>query len=118
MTVFGYFKLDAQTGQVIEDVELHMDPVKFTRFGFWIDLPTQLVQSLEQANIDVEAAVHAATHIMLQVIPTCVLSSENDLQTECKHPSAKRFRTPRSIRLCYMMCSCANETMIGLCFIN
>ncbi|RKP04691.1 hypothetical protein THASP1DRAFT_20850, partial [Thamnocephalis sphaerospora] len=96
-TVFGYFKLDARTGRIIDAVDLQMKPVKQIRSGFWVDLPAPAVCALQAAELDQEASVHAAAHLILQLIPTLVLSGEGDLRTECKSPLAKRVRPPRLI---------------------
>ncbi|KAI8825600.1 uncharacterized protein EV422DRAFT_132826 [Fimicolochytrium jonesii] len=100
-TVFGYFKLNPRTKQILEAVDgLENPPITKHRAGFWVDVPHPAVTSLKERGINVEFSVHAAAHALLGLLPTCVViptTGQTDIRTDCKHPRAGRFRVPRII---------------------
>ncbi|KAI8816910.1 uncharacterized protein EV422DRAFT_500609, partial [Fimicolochytrium jonesii] len=97
-TVFGYFKLNPRTKQILEAVDgLENPPITKHRAGFWVDVPHPAVTFLKERGINVEFSVHAAAHALLGLLPTCVViptTGQTDIRTDCKHPRAGRFRTP------------------------
>ncbi|KAI9594276.1 P-loop containing nucleoside triphosphate hydrolase protein [Syncephalis fuscata] len=74
-TVFGYYKLDGKTGQILDSVDIDMPPVIRTRPGI----------------------CHALAHVCLSVIPSFVLCNAEDMRAECKNPHATRYRPPRLV---------------------
>ncbi|KAI8803419.1 hypothetical protein BJ742DRAFT_828857 [Cladochytrium replicatum] len=97
--IFGYFKKNPLTKQVIEEVTgLESPPLVQLTWGFWLDVPQSTVDELRAAQIDVEFAVHAASHAILTLLPVYVRipsSGDTDMATDCKTPSARRYRPPR-----------------------
>ncbi|KAJ3044878.1 hypothetical protein HDV00_000160 [Rhizophlyctis rosea] len=99
--VFGYFKIDPKSKRILDAVAgLENPPVVKVRFGFWIDVPQTTVSELKRLNHNVEFSIHAASHALLSLLPTCVVmptTGMTDIRTECKHPSATRARPARII---------------------
>ncbi|KAJ3016980.1 hypothetical protein HKX48_003773 [Thoreauomyces humboldtii] len=96
-TVFGYFKINPRTKQILAAIDgADNPPLIKTRFGFWIDA----VEAVRAADFDVEYSIHGASHALVSLLPTCVTmptTGQTDIRTECKHPAATRKRPPRLI---------------------
>lgn len=87
--VFGYFKVDRRN-RVLDAVHVDNPPVVRFSKGMWIDLPKRALEILEARRLHVAAAIHAAEHAMMSMIPNFVLSMPGDVRTECKN-SIKEF---------------------------
>ncbi|KAF8197429.1 DEAD/H helicase [Pholiota molesta] len=75
--VFGFFKI---RGNVILDaVELITPPWEREALGFWIDLPTDILESLQVEEIDSAAAIHATEHAFLNQF-----ALSQDVKTDCR----------------------------------
>ncbi|RKP26654.1 P-loop containing nucleoside triphosphate hydrolase protein [Syncephalis pseudoplumigaleata] len=96
-TVFGYYKIDAQTGKILDTVDVDMPSVVWTNPGVWMDFPAAAVSALEAAHIDTEEAVHGVAHLCRHIIPSFVLCGAEDVRIECKSPLATRYRPPRLV---------------------
>ncbi|CAO3696258.1 unnamed protein product [Umbelopsis ramanniana] len=92
--VFGYYKLDKRN-QILDTVDVYMDPIIRTTNGIWVDVPINALRALGELELDMNASVHAAAHSLLSLIPTFAYSSAGDVRTECKSPLAARHRPAR-----------------------
>lgn len=81
--VYGYFKLN-KNGRVIDAVDMDNPPIDILSKGMWLDVPKQALDILASRNLNAAAAIHAAEHAVMSLIPTFVISSPSDLRTECK----------------------------------
>ncbi|KAL2004391.1 hypothetical protein VTN02DRAFT_2 [Thermoascus thermophilus] len=50
----------------------------------WLDVPKRALEILESRRLNIAAAIHAAEHAILSLMPTFVISSPGDVRTECK----------------------------------
>ncbi|KAJ5787519.1 Helicase C-terminal [Penicillium paradoxum] len=50
----------------------------------WLDVPTRAIEILQSHRLNVAAAIHAAEHGVLSLLPSFVVSSPGDVRTECK----------------------------------
>jgi DEAD/DEAH box helicase domain-containing protein len=67
-------------GNVILDaVELITPPWEREALGFWIDLPTDILESLQVEEIDSAAAIHATEHAFLNQF-----ALSQDVKTDCR----------------------------------
>lgn len=86
-TVFGYYKLD-RNRRIIDTCLLDgsIPPYEKRAPGFWIDLPAPILATLKTAGINPAAAIHAASHAVINLLPTLIscTSSSVDVGTECK----------------------------------
>ncbi|KZZ90673.1 DEAD/DEAH box helicase [Ascosphaera apis ARSEF 7405] len=82
--VFGYFKMD-KAGKIFEAVELNNPPIDRQSKGFWLDVPPEALQILKSRNMNAAAAIHAAEHALMLLLPSFVISSPGDVRTECKN---------------------------------
>ncbi|KAI5308765.1 hypothetical protein KEM55_004923 [Ascosphaera atra] len=82
--VFGFFKMD-KAGHILEAVELDNPPIERKSKGFWFDVPTEALAILKSRNMNAAASIHAAEHAMMSLLPSFVISSPNDVRTECKN---------------------------------
>ncbi|KAJ3186685.1 hypothetical protein HDU85_007505 [Gaertneriomyces sp. JEL0708] len=98
-TVFGYFKINPRTKQRLEAVSgIENPPYIRTRYGFWLNVPDRTLQILQEQDLPVDASIHAASHAVLSLLPSCVMiptTGQTDLRTDCKNPLAQRIRPPR-----------------------
>ncbi|CAO3690216.1 unnamed protein product [Rhizopus stolonifer] len=94
-TVFGYYRIN-QKNRIMDSHEVYMDPIITHSSGVWSDVPAIAVNQLRELDIDPMAAVHAASHCFISMMPRFISSSSVNLKTECKNPHATR---PRPIRL-------------------
>ncbi len=96
--VFGYFKTDARTrrGRILEAVPVDNPPVVRHSKGMWLDVPTHALDILAARRLNVAAAIHAAQHALMGLVPNFVVSLPGDVRTECK--SAKKEFAKRETR--------------------
>lgn len=102
-TVFGYFKVDRRS-KIIEAVEVYLPPFQTRRMGIWINLSISVLETITAKRLNAAAAIHAAEHLIISMIPRFVVASPGDLGTECKAPekelgkrASERIRPARLI---------------------
>ncbi|KAG6041244.1 hypothetical protein E4U41_005371 [Claviceps citrina] len=81
--VFGYFKVDKR-GRILDAVQVDNPPVIRYSKGMWLDVPKKALQILEERRLNSAAAIHAAEHALMSLLPTFVISMPEDVRTECK----------------------------------
>ncbi|KLJ05396.1 DEAD/DEAH box helicase domain-containing protein [Blastomyces silverae] len=81
--VYGYFKLDKK-GRILDAVALDNPPIEIMSKGMWLDVPKGALGILKSRNLNAAAAIHAAEHAILSLMPTYIISSPGDVRTECK----------------------------------
>lgn len=83
--VFGFFKMD-KFKRIIDAVEVHNPPVILDSKGFWIDIPKNALDILERKQLNPAAAIHAAQHGIMGLLPRFIVAGSDEIQTECKAP--------------------------------
>ncbi|KAL2012668.1 hypothetical protein VTN00DRAFT_193 [Thermoascus crustaceus] len=81
--VYGFFKIDKR-GRVLDAVQVDNPPIDILSKGMWLDVPKRALEILESRRLNIAAAIHAAEHAILSLMPTFVISSPGDVRTECK----------------------------------
>lgn len=81
--VYGFFKIDKR-GRVLDAVQVDNPPIDILSKGMWLDVPKRALEILESRRLNIAAAIHAAEHAILSLMPTFVISSPGDVWTECK----------------------------------
>jgi DEAD/DEAH box helicase domain-containing protein len=81
--VFGYFKVDKK-GRVLDAVHVDNPPIIRHGKGMWIDVPKTAIDILNSRQLNVAAAIHAAEHAIMSLLPSFVISMPGDVRTECK----------------------------------
>ncbi|KAI9167247.1 ATP-dependent helicase HRQ1 [Paramyrothecium foliicola] len=81
--VFGYFKMDRK-GRVLDAVHVDNPPIIRFSKGMWLDVPKRALDILQNRRLHVAAAIHAAEHAMMSLLPNFVISMPGDVRTECK----------------------------------
>lgn len=81
--VYGFFKIDKR-GRVLDAVAVDNPPINIFTKGMWLDVPKRALEILESRRLNIAAAIHAAEHAVLSLLPTFVISSPGDVKTECK----------------------------------
>ncbi|KAI8991328.1 P-loop containing nucleoside triphosphate hydrolase protein [Mycotypha africana] len=92
--VFGYYRIDKRR-RIMDTHEVYMDPILVESNGVWADAPAVALDKLDQLGIDPMAAIHAASHCLISLLPKFAYSVIVDLRTECKNPHATRQRPAR-----------------------
>lgn len=97
--VYGFFKVDRR-GRVLDAVAVDNPPVVRHSKGMWLDVPPTALEILRSRNLSAAAAIHAAEHAVLSLLPTYVVSRPGDVRTECKNArkeiaAQQRVRTHR-----------------------
>ncbi|KAK5952060.1 ATP-dependent 3'-5' DNA helicase [Knufia fluminis] len=82
--VFGFFKLD-QKRRILDAVAVDNPPIDIYSRGLWIDIPTSALTILATKKYNLAAAIHAAEHAMMSLMPQFVVSMPGDVRTECKN---------------------------------
>ncbi|KAL1836811.1 hypothetical protein VTJ49DRAFT_4627 [Mycothermus thermophilus] len=85
--VFGYFKVDPRRGCVLDAVQVDNPPVIRHSKGMWLDVPQSALDILAGRRLHAAAAIHAAQHALMSLIPNYVMSIPGDVRTECKSPT-------------------------------
>ncbi|KAL4749715.1 hypothetical protein BDW72DRAFT_204497 [Aspergillus terricola var. indicus] len=81
--VYGFFKIDKR-GRVLDAVAVDNPPITIMTKGMWLDVPKVALEILESRRLNMAAAIHAAEHAILSLLPSFVISSPGDVRTECK----------------------------------
>ncbi|KAL7929095.1 P-loop containing nucleoside triphosphate hydrolase protein [Trichoderma chlorosporum] len=81
--VFGFFKVDKR-GRIIDAVHVDNPPVIRHSKGMWLDIPQQVLELLRDRQFNAAAAIHAAEHVIMGLLPAFVISLPGDVRTECK----------------------------------
>ncbi|KAG6091277.1 hypothetical protein E4U30_007305 [Claviceps sp. LM220 group G6] len=81
--VFGYFKVDKR-GRVLDAIQVDNPPVIRYSKGMWLDVPKLALDILRDRRLNSAAAIHAAEHAVMSLLPTFVISMPEDVRTECK----------------------------------
>ncbi|CAK7208105.1 ATP-dependent 3'-5' DNA helicase [Sporothrix eucalyptigena] len=81
--VFGYFKVDRRE-KILDAVQVDNPPVVRYSRGTWLDVPAAGLAVLERRRLHMAAAIHAAEHAVLSLLPNFVISLPGDVRTECK----------------------------------
>ncbi|KAL1902529.1 ATP-dependent 3'-5' DNA helicase [Sporothrix stenoceras] len=81
--VFGYFKVDRRD-RILDAVQVDNPPVVRYSRGTWLDVPASGLAVLERRRLHMAAAIHAAEHAVLSLLPNFVISLPGDVRTECK----------------------------------
>ncbi|KAG5951048.1 hypothetical protein E4U53_003872 [Claviceps sorghi] len=81
--VFGYFKVDKR-GRILDAIQVDNPPVIRYSKGMWLDVPKRALEILQDRRLNSAAAIHAAEHALMSLLPTCVISMPEDVRTECK----------------------------------
>ncbi|KAL4917301.1 hypothetical protein BDW62DRAFT_201927 [Aspergillus aurantiobrunneus] len=81
--VYGFFKIDKR-GRVLDAVAVDNPPITLFTKGIWLDVPKKAIDILESRRLNIAAAIHAAEHAVLSLLPSFVISSPGDVRTECK----------------------------------
>ncbi|CAG9938492.1 unnamed protein product [Clonostachys rosea f. rosea IK726] len=94
--VFGFFKVDRH-GRVLDAIQVDNPPVIRYSKGLWLDVPKVALDILQERRLNSAAAIHAAEHAMMSLLPTYVVSMPGDVRTECK-VALKEFAKKESQR--------------------
>lgn len=81
--VYGFFKIDKR-GRILDAVAVDNPPIDLFTKGMWLNVPSRAIEILESHRLNVAAAIHAAEHGVLSLLPSFVVSSPGDVRTECK----------------------------------
>ena len=81
--VFGFFKLDRRR-RILDAVQVDNPPIVLFSKGMWLDVPRRALEILTERRLNVAAAIHAAEHAVLSLMPNFVISMPGDVRTECK----------------------------------
>lgn len=81
--VFGFFKIDKRR-RILDAVEVDNPPITILSKGMWLDVPRSALEILDSRRLNVAAAIHAAEHALLSLLPNYVVSMPGDVRTECK----------------------------------
>ncbi|KAJ5215752.1 uncharacterized protein N7498_002159 [Penicillium cinerascens] len=100
--IYGFFKMDKR-GRVLDAVAVDNPPIDVFTKGMWLDVPSRAISILESHHLNIAAAIHAAEHAVLSLLPSFVISSPGDVRTECK---VAKKELGRGLRL-------ANEALLS-----
>lgn len=81
--VFGFFKVDRKR-RILDAVEVDNPPIILYSKGMWLDVPKAALDILNERRLNIAAAIHAAEHAILSLMPNFVISMPGDVRTECK----------------------------------
>ncbi|MCJ1307871.1 hypothetical protein MMC25_001519 [Agyrium rufum] len=96
MTVFGFFKIDKKR-RILDAVAVDNPPITIFSKGLWLDVPRAALEILKSRRLNVAAAIHAAEHAVLSLMPNFVISMPGDVRTECKN-AKKEFAKKETSR--------------------
>jgi len=102
--VFGFFKIDKRR-RILDAVEVDNPPITLFSKGMWLDVPRLAIEILTSRRLNIAAAIHAAEHALLSLMPNYVVSMPGDVRTECKNQlkelATKETKRKRPARLTF-----------------
>jgi DEAD/DEAH box helicase domain-containing protein len=102
--VFGFFKVD-QKQRILDAVAVDNPPVDRFSKGMWVDIPKFALEILTEKRLNLAAAIHAAEHALMSLMPQYVISMPGDVRTECKNAlkefAKKETKRKRPARLTF-----------------
>ena len=75
--------------QILDAVDLETPAWERETTGFWIDLPTSILDLMRDKKIDAAEAIHSAEHALLNRF-----GLPDDIKTECKASEKEYSETP------------------------
>jgi DEAD/DEAH box helicase domain-containing protein len=78
-TVVGFKKKAQFTEEVIGEEPLDLPPQRFPTVALWFDLPPEVVQRLDKAQLDFAGGLHAVEHAAISILPLFALCDRNDI---------------------------------------
>ncbi|KAF8817866.1 hypothetical protein IE077_000528 [Cardiosporidium cionae] len=80
-------------------VGLALPPIAYQTYGLWLDISLELKEIVELSHqaLDIKKAIHAASHALLQSLPSFILCERKDICCECPNSFETRFRPLRII---------------------
>lgn len=94
--VFGFFKIDKRR-RILDAVEVDNPPITIHTKGMWLDVPRLALEILTSHRLNIAAAIHAAEHAVMSLMPSYVVSMPGDVRTECKN-ALKELATKETSR--------------------
>ncbi|KAF2201066.1 P-loop containing nucleoside triphosphate hydrolase protein [Delitschia confertaspora ATCC 74209] len=92
--VFGFFKVDRRR-RILDAVQVDNPPIVLYSKGMWLDVPKSAMEILKLRRLNVAAAIHAAEHAILSLMPNFVISMPGDefaaRETTRKRPARLTF---------------------------
>ncbi|MDP3480473.1 MAG: DEAD/DEAH box helicase, partial [Desulfoprunum sp.] len=77
--VTGYQKFNIATHKLITTVSLDLPEQTIETEGFWLEIPREIQQKLEESQQHFMGAIHALEHAMISLFPLLVLCDRNDI---------------------------------------
>jgi len=77
--VTGFQKFVNATQRLIATSTLDLPEQIIETEGFWLEIPAEVQQFLEKANLHFMGAIHALEHVMISLFPLLVLCDRNDI---------------------------------------
>ena len=81
--VTGYEKKDLTNQNLIGREDLDLPPYTYETFGFIINVPAKIIQTLEKEKFHIMGSLHAVEHAMIGLMPTLVFCDRFDLGGIC-----------------------------------
>jgi DEAD/DEAH box helicase domain-containing protein len=78
-TITAYLKLLIGSQQVIGRHPLDLPPQIFETEGLWLEIPEQLMRTVENRQLHFMGGIHALEHAMIALLPLLVLCDRNDI---------------------------------------
>lgn len=93
----GYTKISKRTGKLIDNVDLDLPDVKYETDAAWVRCPDIIYSEFKAYFPEKEyrAALHGASHAVLNVLPLYIMCLPSDCLTECDSPFDTRYRAQR-----------------------
>ncbi|KAG6530731.1 hypothetical protein ZIOFF_004489 [Zingiber officinale] len=87
---FGFYRIWRSNNQIFDKDELSLPEFSFESEAVWICVSQSIKSSLEKQQLPFQPGLHAASHALLNVVPSYIMCNATDLATECVNPHEKR----------------------------
>ncbi len=78
-TVVGFKKKMQFTEEVIGEEPLKLPPQRFPTVALWFDLPTEVIDAVATARLDLAGGLHAAEHAAIAMLPLFAMCDRSDI---------------------------------------
>ncbi|PQP93687.1 putative ATP-dependent helicase YprA [Prunus yedoensis var. nudiflora] len=82
-TWLGYCRVSRGSNQIIETVDHVLPKYSYESQAVWVPVPQSVKEAVIMKDLDFRAGLHAASHVVLNVVPLRIICNLSDLAPEC-----------------------------------
>ncbi|PQQ02746.1 putative ATP-dependent helicase YprA [Prunus yedoensis var. nudiflora] len=82
-TWLGYYRVSRGSNEIMEKVDHVLPKYSYESQAVWVPVPQSVKEAVIMKGLDFRAGLHAASHVVLNVVPLRIICNLSDLAPEC-----------------------------------